>query len=210
MSWHEVYKKGLWNNVDEYPELDEIISLCKSKDERIIDIGCSYGRLSMPLAKLGFYVVGVDIAEEPIRVLGQKREGMRNLSVCCCEATKLPFNANLFNGCISINAIYHSVYEDICRSIKEIERVLVPGGWFYGTFLSKEDWKYGVGECLGKDTFLSIDGADPGVPHWFAAYQDIEEIFSRWQCIQIRHDKSITSLGVSAHWTVTGILDKSN
>ncbi len=209
MTWELVYKNGLWKDIQDCPELPEILKLCLSKDEKILDIGCSYGRLTIPLAKRGFFLTGVDIVKDPLDILKNKIAHMKNVEIQKCGIAKLPFKGNVFDGCIAINSLYHGIYKEVIKSVKEIERVLKPQGWFYGTFLSQEDGKFGQGVCLGENTFIVNTGADPDVPHWFASRNDIADLFKKWEIKVLNHNLNETEYGKSAHWLVVAI-NKSN
>src|SRR5438105_8804157 len=39
---------------------------------RLLDLGCGTGRLLIPFAQRGFWVLGVDLSEEMLRVTGEK------------------------------------------------------------------------------------------------------------------------------------------
>jgi len=56
-----------------YPELIEFYSTIKNKG-RLLDLGCGQGRDSIPLAKLGFSVTGIDNSKVGIEQLNQIAE----------------------------------------------------------------------------------------------------------------------------------------
>jgi len=190
------------------PEKDEIIAFCNVERGRVLDIGCSYGRVLLPLAKSGFYMVGIDVASEPLKVLKEKAKRLANVEVCQAAFTKLPFIAASFSGCVAINSLYHGTSDDVAKAVREIERVLIPDGWFYGTFLAKEDWKYMQGIPLEEDTFLACGGSDANVPHWFADKTKIEQIFSKWQIASLKQEKTKIDGNISVHWKVIAHLYK--
>src|SRR5262245_35344471 len=39
---------------------------------RLLDLGCGTGRLLVPFARRGYWVLGVDLSEEMLRVVGEK------------------------------------------------------------------------------------------------------------------------------------------
>lgn len=60
-----------------YPELVEFYSKIKNKG-KLLDLGCGQGRDSIPLAKLGFTVTGVDNSIAGIKQLNEiaEKEGL--------------------------------------------------------------------------------------------------------------------------------------
>jgi hypothetical protein len=65
---------------------------------------------------------------------------------------------------IAWNVIYHSDGEPVQRAINEIRRVLVPGGIYVGTMLSRRNAGFGIGRRVAPDTFV-VDGADTDKAH---------------------------------------------
>lgn len=47
-------------------KIDFVINLMKTKDDKILDIGCATGELTIHLNKLGYDTIGIDIDEEMI------------------------------------------------------------------------------------------------------------------------------------------------
>ena len=122
--------------------------------------------------------------------------------------SRLPFADNSLDGCVSVNTLYHGMYKDVVCAIKEMERVLMRGGWFYGTFLSKEDGKYLQGKKIAEDTFLSCEGPDCGVSHWFTDSKNLEKLFVNWDILRINHEIDKINLIISAHWKIVAKLKR--
>ncbi len=93
-----------------------------SKNSKVLDFGCGSGYLVAELAKNGFDSYGVDISSEAIEY--GRRQGIQNISVI--DSHRLEFADNHFNSVLLMDVIEH--LEDESWAMKEVERVLKPGG----------------------------------------------------------------------------------
>lgn len=97
---------------------------------RLLEIGCGIGVDSIQLARAGFDVTGVDLTESAIDVAERFAEhhdvAVRFLQ---SNAEDLEFTADSFDVVYSFGVLHHT--PNIERAIREIRRVLVPGGRAY-------------------------------------------------------------------------------
>src|SRR3989338_3212642 len=65
----ELTSKGLAKRKSEIDTKKELIDLKKklNKNKTILDLGCGYGRLTIPLAKEGYKIEGIDITPSFIK-----------------------------------------------------------------------------------------------------------------------------------------------
>jgi len=96
-------------------------------DERILDIGCGDGQLTLRIAAAGAKVTGVDSSP---RMVAAARE--RGVHAEEAKAEKLPFQEGGFDAVFS-NAALHWV-RDHDAMLGEAHRVLKPGGRFVAEF----------------------------------------------------------------------------
>ena len=100
---------------------------------RVLDVGCGSGwatRLMAEKAQNG-RVVGIDIADEMIAIARDTSATLSNLSNVefnVASAEKLPFPDGAFTHAFSMESLYY--YADVLVALKEIRRVLEPGGLF--------------------------------------------------------------------------------
>jgi SAM-dependent methyltransferase len=101
----------------------EIAALGLAADARILDIGTSTGTNLRMLSELGYRrVTGLDLSEEAIRFCAEKGLGpVRRGDVC-----DLPFADASFDLVLATDIIEH--VEDDGRALREIARILAPGG----------------------------------------------------------------------------------
>jgi SAM-dependent methyltransferase len=90
---------------------------------RILDAGCGTGGLLKRLADRKAW--GIEIASEGIRLC--RRRGLNN--VLQASTTSLPFRSESFDIVLSIDVLVHQWVPDDIGALREINRVLVPGGF---------------------------------------------------------------------------------
>lgn len=92
------------------------------KNKKILDVGCGTGRYSIPLAKKGAEVEGIDISPGMLRKARRKVK-RKNLKIKFKKSgmTNLPYEDNSFDLVISSLAIDH--VKDFDKAIKEMTRV---------------------------------------------------------------------------------------
>src|SRR5258706_586428 len=101
-----------------------------SADARVLDVGCGSGwatRLMAEEASSG-RVVGIDIADEMIKLARETSTSFRNVAFQVASAEKLPFNDTEFTHAFSMESLYY--YADMLAALREIKRVLADGGRF--------------------------------------------------------------------------------
>lgn len=120
---------------------------------RILDVGCGPGDLVGYFSKLGYKAIGVDYSPHAIFLCKSKPGKYLVMS-----ATKLAFPAGSFEAVFSIEVAEHLSQKDLIASLKEVKRVLTPGGmlWlhtepnrFFNDFFYPL-WAYPVGSVLIK------------------------------------------------------------
>jgi ubiquinone/menaquinone biosynthesis C-methylase UbiE len=97
---------------------------------RVLDVGCGSGwatRLMAEKASNGS-VVGIDIADEMIRLARDTSSSFTNVEFQVASAEKLPFPDSEFTHAFSMESLYY--YADVLGALREIRRVLYPVGLF--------------------------------------------------------------------------------
>ena len=96
----------------------------------VLDVGCGSGwaaRLMAQRARQG-RVVGIDVSDEMVRLAGEESVNHPNVEFRVASAEQLPFDDAEFSHAFSMESLYY--YADIERALREIRRVLKPGGLF--------------------------------------------------------------------------------
>ncbi len=99
------------------------------KGTRALDLGCGWGRVLKPVTDRGVQVIGFDISE---KMLGRasahlSKHGHRPILVRG-DGTLLPFKDNSFDMVYSLLVLQHLSKENGLLVLREISRVLKPGG----------------------------------------------------------------------------------
>ncbi len=97
--------------------------LAKStNNQKILDFGCGSGYLVSELSKAGYEAYGLDVSEEAIQY--GKRQGINNIEVI--DRHRISYPDGYFQAVLALDVLEH--LEDESWAIKEMERVLAPGG----------------------------------------------------------------------------------
>jgi trans-aconitate methyltransferase len=172
--------------------------LAPKPGERILDLGCGDGALTVELVAAGAVVTGVDTSPEMIASAREK-----GLDAHVADATALHFESE-FDAVFS-NAVLHWV-KDADAAIVGVRRALKPGGRFVGEFgghgnvaaivtalvavlarrgadaMAVHPWFYPTPECYGRrleaagfrvDTIILVPRPTPlptGMAGWLATF----------------------------------------
>jgi ubiquinone/menaquinone biosynthesis C-methylase UbiE len=97
-----------------------------SSGSRILDVGCGTGRWVRRYADLGFCPIGLDAT---IGMLCIARSHHTRAPLITGLASELPFSDSSFDGLSDITVVQHIPYELQHKALKEMVRVLRPGGY---------------------------------------------------------------------------------
>lgn len=96
---------------------------------KVMEVGCGAGRQSRTLKKLrpGLHVYGCDLSQRAITETQAYKDGVEYE---VAEATSLPYDDATFDAVMLFDVLEH--VPDVKAVVREIARVLKPGGLFHG------------------------------------------------------------------------------
>jgi ubiquinone/menaquinone biosynthesis C-methylase UbiE len=103
---------------------------------RILDAGCGWGRFTWSL--IDDYsiapgnLVGADLSAGMLGTAHEEAARRRqSLHLCAADIASLPFKSDSFEGAMANHMLYH--LPDIDAGVRELARVVKPGGWLLAT-----------------------------------------------------------------------------
>lgn len=110
----------------EYREVAKIMGDVKGL--KLLNLGCGLGEEAVFFADRGAKIYAIDISKEMLnftRDLAKKYDVYKSISFYHMSAEKLDFPDNTFDRIVGCNILHHV---NIAKTVKEIKRVLKPGG----------------------------------------------------------------------------------
>ena len=156
-----------------------------------LDLGCGIGRHTVLFARNDFDTYGFDISKDG---LNRTKEWLDSLNLKADlkegDMLKLPYTDEKFDCILCRNVILHQDTEGVKQILKEINRVLKNNGECYLTLGSKSTWgfKQTSWPFVDENTKLRMEeGPEYKVPHFYADYDLIKELFIDFKIEFINH-----------------------
>ncbi len=205
--WEIVSKKDkLWTT-----PAKEVYFLCENWKEKgfkeFLDVGCGMGRNAIYLAKCGFEISAFDLSEESVNRTKENfiEEKLNLKQICVADMLEFPYENESFDCLLAMNVISHTDTNGFIQILKEINRVLKPGGEAYFTLGSKKTYWYQRTDLpvVDENTKIRIeDGPENGIPHFYVD-DDCGKFFGDFDILDIFEKRDLkTYNGVSCHYHV--------
>ena len=193
--WNWKIVKNEYEEVWKNPSVESyyLINRWKLKNKKdFLDLGCGIGRHSILFGKNEFNVNCFDISEEAINRTKEwaEKENLQ-FEYKIGDMIKLPYDNEEFDCIYCKNVISHTDTDGIKQIITELYRVMKNEGECYLTLSSKDTWgfKQESWPLIDDNTRLRMDeGPEYKVPHFYADYNLIKELFKKFNIINIHQE----------------------
>ena len=129
---------------------EKILDRVRWRPRRVVDLACGTGSTTLPLARRGYAVTGVDLSPEMLAVARARAEAAGLTVGFSCQDMRrleLPSPADLIT-CFHDGMNYLLTEEDLLRTFRRVCRHLVPGGLFVCDF-NALTWLAGIAPGAG-------------------------------------------------------------
>lgn len=190
----ETYKNNLdfwqraWNGVKtpytQMPDLPYLPSipawLNERKVETVLDLGCGSGWLSIFLARQGFRVTGIDVADHAIDLARQwaDQEDL-DIEFDVGDIAEMDFPMGSFHAVVANSIFEHFTFQLAQLTINRLKSILLPGGGFIGCF---DKVGTGPGEYFELDdgSHIYTDKGRKGMLLRYFPDSELEKLFADW------------------------------
>lgn len=193
--WEKIYKKDGRIFPEPFPRFHEAVDLFVEHGcSEILDLGCGSGRHTVHLAMENFKTFGLDISATGLGLTQDwlYEKGLESRLVLSDFRHPLPFREGSFSGVFSTQVIHHARIIAVRLAIREIWRVLSPGGVaFISVAAGKDDEEF---EEIEPGTIVPLTGSEAGLPHHIFSEEELRMEFRDFQVwdVSLRADGKVS------------------
>lgn len=156
--------------------------------KKVLDLGCGFGRLCIPLAQAGFDVMAVDLSENAIKIIKEWADE-EDLDICAFPlcAQDLEQLDEQFDGVICYSMLDHVTHIEAAEMVKTLrEKIIRPEGIAVFTFDGPDE--------EGEEDYITLDdesrvytsGDFDGMLWRYYTDEDIRELFKDFTTIEFK------------------------
>jgi len=149
-------RKEMWGWEPADSAVDTLELSIKKGIKNILIPGFGYGRNAKIFADNEFKITGIEISETAVDI-AQKHFG-DTVKVYNGSVNSMPFDQELYDGIFSYSLIHLLRKDERTKLIKDCYNQLRPNGYMVFVTISKQDFRYGQGTEIEKDTFEPWSG----------------------------------------------------
>ena len=182
--WDRAWKpvKTPYTQMPDLPYIQVVPERLKSAGaERVLDLGCGSGWLSIFLGREGFAVTGVDIADQAIALAKAwaEQESLDQVTFEVSDISTIGYPPESFDAVVANSIFEHLTPELAASTLKDLRGVLKPGGLFFGCF---DKVGTGPGEYYKLDdgTQVYTDKGRKGMLLRYFSDDELRVLFEGW------------------------------
>lgn len=149
-------RKEMWGWEPADSAVDTLELFIKKGIKNILIPGFGYGRNAKIFADNEFKITGIEISETAVDI-AQKHFG-DTVKVYNGSVNSMPFDQELYDGIFSYSLIHLLRKDERTKLIKDCYNQLRSNGYMVFVTISKQDFRYGQGAEIEKDTFEPWSG----------------------------------------------------
>jgi SAM-dependent methyltransferase len=185
--WDSIYENIDYAPIAPYTDAIAFLArifLKRGEGKRLLEIGCGVGQnIAYARWTMGFDIYGVDYSAQAIELARISLAGRGvDAELHVGDVTQLPYANGFFDVCIERAVIQQNRHAAGIQIVKELLRVLRPGGYLCCSIIAEGHQLYGNGEYLGNGDFH--DPGHDGSRHFYAR-RDIMDLFSGFDLLRL-------------------------
>ncbi|NIV34330.1 MAG: methyltransferase domain-containing protein [Anaerolineae bacterium] len=185
--WEAIYRTDGQVYSEPFPRFGEVVDAFRARGcSLVLDIGCGSGRHVVHFAKQGFRALGLDISPTGLRLAQawMREEGHEPGYALGDTRRPLPFRDDCVEGVFSVQVIHHARIAAVRLAIREIWRVLVPGGLAFVTVSGRKDPDLDFDE-IEPGTFVPLAGPEAGLAHHIFTLEELRSEFGAYEILDL-------------------------
>jgi 2-polyprenyl-3-methyl-5-hydroxy-6-metoxy-1,4-benzoquinol methylase len=190
-----------WNLEDPPAALADLVESGRIQPCDAVDLGCGAGNYAVWLASKGFRVTGIDLSPAAIALAadlaGRKGVDCRYLARDLTE--DVDDLAESFDLAYDWEVLHHVFPEDREAYVRNVHRILRPGGTYLSACFSEEDTDF---EGTGKYRKTRI-----GTTLYFSSEEELRELFEKYFVIRELYTSEIAGK-YRTHMAVIAVLER--
>jgi SAM-dependent methyltransferase len=201
--WEAIYRRDGHIFTEVPPVAAPFAELLDEHDcQEILDLGCGNGRFLVHFARRGLHVTGLDSAPTALKLAGEwlARESLGGNLIRADMRVRLPFEDQTFDALLSTQVIHHARLEFVLGTIREISRVVKPGGLVLVSVpvyrpREQADEEFTESDEIEYHTFIPRSGSEAGLPHHLFTPEEFGAAFSGFDILSLKvHGEKVLAL----------------
>ena len=172
---------------------DEMDIFTSSGVKRVCDAACGFGAHTLALLSNGFEVEAFDVSPRAVELTaaGLKKQGFENVKVKTASLLDTGYANETFDAVTAYAVMDHLVKKDAEQALREMMRIVKPGGLVLMSFDKLEEDELSMPHKLLEDGSMLYDEGTPNDGLLFHPYGDgeIEELVKGYRVISRRTDR---------------------